>query len=78
MNYLLCFKSTPKILNLLPPEKNTKLLLGVRSSSRPSQWHTPELSRNISKKVVHNYLAFVSKENILSGIDIKRIVTGYL
>ena len=32
----------------------------------------------ISKKVVHNYLAFISVENILSGIDIQRIVTSYI
>ena len=38
----------------------------------------PELSSTISKTVVHNYLAFISVENILSGIDIKGIVTSYI
>ena len=32
----------------------------------------------ISKKVVHNYLAFISQEQILRGIDIKGIVTSYI
>ena len=32
----------------------------------------------ISKKIVHNYLAFISVEKILSGIDIKGIVTSYI
>ena len=67
-------------LNTSPPAKCTchKLLLDMRNSSRPLQWHTPELSSIISKKVVHNYLAFISEEKILSGIDIKGIVTSYI
>ena len=32
----------------------------------------------ISKKVVYNYLALIFVEKILSGIDIKRIVTCYI
>ena len=32
----------------------------------------------ISKKVVHNYLALISVEKILSGIDIKGIVISYI
>ena len=32
----------------------------------------------ISKKVVHNYQAFISVEKILSGIDIKGIVISYI
>ena len=32
----------------------------------------------INKKVVHNYLALISVEKILSGIDIKGIVTIHI
>ena len=32
----------------------------------------------ISKKVVHNYLPFISVENILSCIDIKGIMISYI
>ena len=32
----------------------------------------------ISKKVVHNYQAFISVEKILSGIDIKGIMTIHI
>ena len=32
----------------------------------------------ISKKVVHNYLAFISVEKILSVTDVKGIVTSYI
>ena len=46
-------------------------------SSRPLLWHKPELSSIISKKVVYNYQAFIFVEKILSGIDIKGIVTSY-
>ena len=44
----------------------------------PLQYNKPELSSIISNKVVHNYLAFISIEKILSGIDIKGIVTSYI
>ena len=37
-----------------------------------------KLSSLNSKKNVHNYLAFISIEKILSGIDIKGIVTSYI
>ena len=42
------------------------------SSSSPLQCHKPELSSLISKKVVHNYLAFISVEKILSGFFLKK------
>ena len=48
------------------------------NSSRPLQWHKSELSSIINIKVVHSYLAFISEEKILSGIDIKGIVTSYI
>ena len=46
------------------------------SSLRPLICHKPELSSIISIEVVHNYLAIISVEKILSGIDIKEIVTS--
>ena len=49
--------------------------LELMSSLRPFYCHKPELSNIISKEVVHNYLALISTENILSGIDIKGTVT---
>ena len=52
--------------------------LKLISSSGPLQCHKPELFSIISKKVVHNYLAFISVEKILSGIAIKAIVTSYI
>ena len=48
------------------------------SSLSPLQCHKPELSSIISKKVVHNYLAFISIEKILSDIDIQGIMTSYI
>ena len=45
---------------------------------KPLICHKPELSSIISIKVVHNYLAFISIEKILSFIDLKGIVTGYI
>ena len=50
----------------------------IISSSRPLHGHKPELSSISSKEVVHNYLAIISIEKILSGIDIKGIVTSYI
>ena len=46
------------------------------SSLRPLICHKPELSSIISIEVVHNYLAIISVEKILSGIDIKGTVTS--
>ena len=43
---------------------------------RPLNCHKPEYSSIISKKVVHNYIIFISVEKILSGIDIKGTVTS--
>ena len=52
--------------------------LRLMSTLRPLQCHKPELSSIISTKVVHNYLAFISVEKILSGIEIKGIVTSLI
>ena len=52
--------------------------LELYSSFRPFNCHKPELSNIISKKVIHNYLAIISIEIILSGIHIKDIVTSYI
>ena len=50
--------------------------LDFMSSLRPFNCHKPELSNILSIKVIHNYLALISVENILSGIDIKETVTS--
>ena len=52
--------------------------LKLMSTLRTLQCHKPELSSIISKKVVHNYLAFISVEKILSGIEIKGTVTSFI
>ena len=52
--------------------------LELLSSLRPFYCHKPELSNIISKQVVHNLLALISAEKILSGIDIKGIVSIYI
>ena len=52
---------------------NHLMLLG---SLRSLYCHKPELSSIISKKVVYNYLNFISVEKILSGIDIKGTMTN--
>ena len=45
---------------------------------KPLICHKPELSSIISIKVVHNYLAIISVEKILTGINIKGTVASYI
>ena len=45
---------------------------------KPLICHKPELSSIISIKVVHDYLAFISVEKILTGINIKGTVASYI
>merc|ERR1739842_208267 len=45
-------------------------------SLRSLYCHKPELSSLISKKVIYNYLNFISVEKICTGINIKGTVTS--
>ena len=56
-------------LTTSPPDRSLPQILLI-GSSRPLQWHKPELSGIISKKVIHNYLpSFLKKRSLVALIE---------